>query len=53
MQRCLDPETGVNKLFDNVFMSGAYSDFFSGKKHQFLSIFKRSFFDRFIFKQLK
>ena len=28
MQRRLDTKTGVNKLFENVFMSGAYSDFF-------------------------
>ena len=30
MQRCLDPEKGVNKPFENVFMSGAYSKFFQG-----------------------
>ena len=45
MQRRLDPETGANKLFENVFMSGA-------RGYQFLSLFKRSFFDRFNFKQL-
>ena len=30
MQRRLDPETGVNKLFENVLMSGGYSQFFLG-----------------------
>ena len=43
MQRRLDPETDVNKPFENVFMSGAYSQVFSGKGHQFLSFFKRIF----------
>ena len=47
MQKRLDPETGVNKIFENVFMSGAYSEIFSGRGHQFSSLFKRSFFDRF------
>ena len=48
MQRRLDPETGVNKPFKNVFMSGAYSEFFSGKGHQFSSLLMRSvFFGRF------
>ena len=28
MQRRLDPETKINKFFENVFMSGAYSEFF-------------------------
>ena len=44
MQKCLDPETDVNKIFENVFMSGAYSKKFSRKGHQFSSLFKRSFF---------
>ena len=44
MQRRLDPETGVNKPFENVFMSGAYSQCFSGKMHQFSSLFKRRVF---------
>ena len=52
MQRCLDPKTGVNMPFENVFMSGAYSEIFSGRRHQFLSFFKRSFFHRLNFKQL-
>ena len=43
MQRRLDSETGVNKPFENVFMSGAYSEFFSGRGHQFSSLFKRVF----------
>ena len=30
MQKRLDPETKINKLFENVFMSGAYSEFFQG-----------------------
>ena len=44
MQKRLDPEAGVNKPFKNVFMSGAYSEFFSGRGHQFPSLFMRSFF---------
>ena len=40
----LDPETGANKIFENSFMSGAYSEIFSGREHQFSSFFKRSFF---------
>ena len=45
MHRRLDLETGVNKPFENVFMSGAYLEFFfSGRRHQFSSLFKRSFF---------
>ena len=47
MQRRLDPETGVNKIFENVFMPGAYSEIFSGRGHQFSSPFKLIFFDRF------
>ena len=43
MQGRLDPETVVNKLFENVFMSGAYSEYFSGKGHQLSSLFKRIF----------
>ena len=35
MQRRLDTETGVNKPFENVFMSGVYSEFFSGKGTSF------------------
>ena len=35
MQRRLDPETGVNKLFENVLMSGAYSKFFAGRSTSF------------------
>ena len=53
MQKRLDPETGVNKLFENVFMSGVYSEFYLGRAHQFSSFFKRIFFDRFKFKQFK
>ena len=43
MQRRLDLETAVNKHFENVFMSGAYSKFFSGRGHQFSSLFMRNF----------
>ena len=39
MEKRLDPETSVNKLFENVFMSGTYSEFFSGRGHQFSSLF--------------
>ena len=52
MQKRLDPETGVNKIFKNVFMSGAYSEIFSGRKHQFSSLCERSFFRQIYFKQL-
>ena len=43
MQRRLDPETGVNKPFENVFMSGVYSENFWGRGHQFSPLFKRIF----------
>ena len=52
MQKRLDPKTGVNKIFENVFMSGAYSEFFSGRGHQLSSLFKRSFFRKIKFQQL-
>ena len=42
MQKRLDPETGINKIFENVFISGACSEIFSGRVHQFSSLFKRS-----------
>ena len=35
MQRRLDPETGANKPFENVFSSGAYSEFFQGEDTNF------------------
>ena len=44
MQRRLDPETGVNKPFENVFLSGAYSEFFLKRGINFGHFFKRSFF---------
>ena len=44
MQRRLDPETGVNKPFENAFMSGACSEYCLGREHQFSSLFKRIFF---------
>ena len=49
MQKRLEPEMGVNKIFENVFMSGAYTEIFSGSGHQFSSLFNRRlvFFDRF------
>ena len=53
MQKRLDPKTGGNKPLENVFMSGAYSEFFSGREHQFSSLFSRSFLNRFKFEQLK
>ena len=53
MQGRLDPETDVNMPFENVLMSGAYLELFSGRGLQSSSLFKRSFFDRFNFKQLK
>ena len=52
MQRRLDPETDVNKHFENVFMSGAYSQFFSGRWHQYSSLFMRKFSTDLIFSNL-
>ena len=43
MQKRSYSETRVNKPFENVFMSGAYLELFSGKRHQFSSLFKRIF----------
>ena len=40
----MGPEMSVNKPFENLFMSGAYSEFFSGRGHQFLSLFRAQFF---------
>ena len=53
MQRRLDPETGVNKPFEDVSMSGAYSEFFQGGGINFRHFSSVVFFDRFNFKQLK
>ena len=38
------PKKGTKSPLQNVFMSAAYSDFFSGRGHQNLTFFKRSFF---------
>ena len=43
MQRRLDPETGVNKPFENVFTSGASSEFFQGKGTNFRHLFRLVF----------
>ena len=48
MQRRLDLERGVNKPLENVFMSGAYSELFSGRRYQFSSRFDRIFVTNFI-----
>ena len=54
MQRSLYLETGVNELFEDVFMSGAYSEFFQGEVSFFLSHLKGCFFPQFFyFKQQK
>ena len=53
MQRRLNPwETGVNKSFENVFTPAAYSEIFSGRKHQFSSLFKRGFLTDLILSNL-
>ena len=44
MQKRLEPERGVNKPFENVFMSGAYSDFFPGGGTDFRHFFSIVFF---------
>ena len=45
MQRRLDPETGVNKPFENVSFQGRiYSEVFSRRGHQFSSLFSSVFF---------
>ena len=49
MQRRLDPETGVNKPFENVFMSGAFSEFFQGGGNNFCYFSSVVFLDRFNF----
>ena len=47
MQKRVDPETGVNKISENVFMSGAYSEIFSGRGTNFRHFLSVVFFDRF------
>ena len=44
MQRRLDPETGVNKPFENVSCQGRIQNFFQGVGTNFCHFFKRSFF---------
>ena len=39
MQKRLDPETSVNKPFENVLCEGANSQIFSERRHQFSSLF--------------
>ena len=44
MQRRLDPETGVNKPFENVSCQGRIQSCFQGGGTIFCHFFKRSFF---------
>ena len=45
MQKHLDPETGVNKPFENVSWQGRRpSQNFLGREHQFSSLFQAQFF---------
>ena len=44
MQRHLDPETGVNKPFQNVSCQGRIQNFFQGESTKFCHFFKRNFF---------
>ena len=53
MHRRLDPETGVNKPFENVSCQGRIENFFQVGGTNFRHFFKHVFFGRFSFKQLK
>ena len=53
MQRCLDPETGVNKSFENVLCQGRIQNFFQGGAPIFVTFLSVLFFGRVNFKQLK
>ena len=44
MQKRLDPETGVNKPFENVLCKGRIQKFFQRGGINFRRFFKRSFF---------
>ena len=52
MQRRLDPETIVNKHFENVSCQGRIQNFFKGRDPIFHHFFKRIFFGRYNSKQL-
>ena len=43
MQRHLDPETGVNKPFQNVSCQGRIQNFFQGESTKFRHFSQRSF----------
>ena len=53
MQRRLDPETGVNKPFENVSCYRRIQKFFQGGGTNFRHFSCVVFFDRFDFKQLE
>ena len=44
MDRRLDPETGVNKPFENVSYQGRIQNFFQDGRTKFCHFFKRIFF---------
>ena len=44
MQKRLDPETGVNKPFENISCQGRIQNFFQGGGTNFRHFFKRNFF---------
>ena len=52
MQKRLDPETGVNKIFEYGFMSGAYLEIFSGRGTNFCHFSSVVFFSTGIIQQL-
>ena len=52
MQKRLDPETDVNKPFENVSCQGRIQKFFQGGSTKFNHFFKRIFSGRVNFKQL-
>ena len=53
MQRRLDPETGVNKPFENALCQGRIQNFFRERIPIFLTFSNVVFSGRFNFKQLK
>ena len=47
MQKRLDPETGVNKILQNVSRQGRFQNFFQGGGTNFRHFLSVVFFDRF------
>ena len=53
IQRRLDPETGVNKPFENLSCQGRVQNFFQGGGTNFRHFFKHIFFGRVNLKLIK